>query len=119
MSSQPSHRDLEREDLGDVTVVRFAAPRLEDEGHIRALFQAVAAIVDEGRHNLVLNFRQVDYLASVAVGKLIALQRKVRAANGRLALCHLSPASDEVLEVMHLKGIIPTYDGEEEAVLSF
>ncbi len=119
MLSQPSRHDLERKDLGDVTVVRFTASRLEDEGHVRSLFQHVLGFADEGRHNLVLNFQNVEYMASVAIGKLIMLHRKVQAANGRLVLCNLSPASDEVLEVMHLKGVIPTYDGEEEALLSF
>jgi anti-anti-sigma regulatory factor len=47
------------------------------------------------------------------------LNRKVRAANGRVVLCHLSPATDEALEIMHLKDIVPSYDNEPEAVRSF
>jgi anti-anti-sigma factor len=114
-----ARHDLEQEDLDDVTVLRFMAQRLEEEEHVRALFQEVVALVDAGHPNLVLNFRRVEYVASVAFGKLVMLHRKVRAAKGRLALCHLSPATDEALEVMHLKEIVPCYDSEPEAVRSF
>jgi anti-sigma B factor antagonist len=114
-----ARHDLEREDLDDVTVVRLTAQRLEEEEHVRALFQEVVALVDAGHPNLVLNFRRVEYLASVAIGKLVMLHRKVRAAKGRLALCHLSPGTDEALEVMHLKEIVPSYGSEQEALWSF
>jgi anti-sigma B factor antagonist len=119
MSSQPSRHDLEREDLDDVTVVRFTANRLEDEEHIRALFQEVAGLIDGGRHKIVLNFEKVDFLASTAIGKLVMLHRKVNAARGRLAVCNVSPTTDEALEVMHLKEIVPIYGSEQEALQSF
>jgi anti-sigma B factor antagonist len=114
-----SSHELETEDLGDVTVVRFTAQRLEDEDHIRAVFQEVGGLVEAGRPNLLLNFRRVEYLASVAIGKLLGLHRKVQSAGGRLALCRLSPATDELLEIMHLKQVIPGYDDEQEALRSF
>jgi anti-sigma B factor antagonist len=114
-----ARHDLEREDLDGVTVMRFTAPRLEEEGQVRAVFREVAALVDAGHPNLVLNFRRVDYLASVAIGKLVMLYRKATAAGGRLAVCHLRPAAEEALEVMHLKEIVPSYDSEQEALQSF
>jgi anti-anti-sigma factor len=119
MSSEFSRQDLEVEDHGDVAVVRFKERRLEDEEHLRALFQHLTGLVDAGRPNLVLNFNRVEFLASVAIGKLVMLNRKVQAAGGRLALCHLSPATDETLEIMHLKDIVRTHDSEQEALRSF
>jgi anti-sigma B factor antagonist len=110
---------LERVDLDGVTVVRLTAQRLAEEEHVRALFQAVAALVGPGHPNLVLNFRRVEYVSSVAIGNLVLLHRKVRAAQGRLALCHLSPATEEALEVMHLNEVVPSYGSEEEAVRAF
>jgi anti-sigma B factor antagonist len=119
MFPTPARHDLQREDLDDVTVVRLRAQRLDDEKPIRALFQEVGALVEAGHPKLVLNFRRVEYLASLAIGKLLMLQRKVQAAKGRLALCHLSPAIEEALEVMHLKEIVPSYGSEQEALRSF
>jgi anti-sigma B factor antagonist len=111
--------DLEVEDLGNVAVVRLKMNRLEDEQHIRSVFGQIASLVETGRPNLVLNFNRVQFLASVALGKLVALHRKVQAANGRLVLCHLSPATAETLEVMHLQDIVKTCDSEQEALQSF
>jgi anti-sigma B factor antagonist len=119
MSTDFTRRELEIEDVGDVTVVRFKTPRLEDDQHIGALFRQIAGLVDAGRRRLVLNFSEVEFLASVAIGKLVMLYRKVQGAQGRLALCYLSPATDEALEVMHLKDLVPTYATEEEALQSF
>jgi anti-anti-sigma factor len=119
MSATLWRNELEREDLGDVTVVRFKADRLDDEQHIRLLFQQVAGLVAAGRAKLVLNFGGVGFLASTAIGKLLMLHGKVRAAHGRLALCHVSRTTDEALEVMHLKDLIQTYESEHEAVQSF
>jgi anti-anti-sigma factor len=45
---------------------------------------------------LVLNFRDVHYISSGALGMLITLERKLGKAGIRLALCHLNP---EMLEV--------------------
>jgi anti-sigma B factor antagonist len=119
MSAALARHELEREDLGDVTVVRFTANRLDEEEHIRLLFQQVAGLVDTGHPNLVLNFRSVGFLASTAIGKLMMLHGKARTARGRVALCHVSRATDEALEVLHLKDIIQTYDSEQEALQSF
>jgi anti-anti-sigma factor len=118
MSAHFSRYELIREDIQDVTVVLFTAPRLEEKGHIRAVFQEVACFVAAGRHHLVLNLRRVEYLGSRAINELLRLHRRVRAAHGRLALCHLSPATDEALKVLGLKEVVPTYGDEEEALRS-
>jgi anti-anti-sigma factor len=108
---------LEREDFGDVTVVRLKTPRGLDDDTIRAVFDPIYSLVTEmGRSNLVLNLEAVEYLPSIALGKLVMLNRKVQAANGRLALCQLSPAVEETLESTHLKELFSIYATEQEAL---
>jgi len=58
------------------------------------------------------------YLASVALGRLVALMRKVHSAGGRLALCKVSRTMEELLRVSHLADILLAYDDEQEAVRS-
>ena len=49
------------------------------------------SLIDEaGRKKILLNFSKVEYLSSAALGKLITLDKKVKAKAGRLKLC--SPA---------------------------
>jgi anti-sigma B factor antagonist len=111
---------LEREDLGDVTVVRVKARALQDDDTTAEMFRQVFSLVNAvGRHNLVLNLGAVEYVASLALGKLVLLNRKAEAAQGRLALCHLTRAVADALEVTHLADVLTVYPDEQEAVRSF
>ncbi len=108
---------LEREDFGEVTVVRLKTPKALDSDTIRAVFDPIYSLVsDMGRNNLVLNLAAVEYLPSMALGKLVMLNRKVQAGNGRLALCQLSPPVAEILETTHLNELFTIYATEQEAL---
>ncbi len=110
---------LERDDLGDVTVVRVKGLRyLVDEAEpvFGPLFGLVAGA---GRSKLVLNLGPVQCLASAPFNKLVSLQRQAAAAGGRLALCELSPGVREILDVTRLSQLFDIYATEEEAVRSF
>ncbi len=110
---------LQREDVGDVTVVRLKLARVGDEDAL-ALFKQIYSLVDDmGRRNLVLSLGPVEYLPSMALGKLVMLNRKAQAAQGRLALCQLSEGVAEILELTHLNEIFSIYPTEEDAVRSF
>jgi anti-anti-sigma factor len=110
---------LEREDIGDVTVVRVRGLRyLVDEAD--PVFGPIQGLVaDAGRSNLVLSLAPVLFLASVPFGKLVSLQRLAVAAGGRLALCELSPGVREILDVTWFSELLEIYPTEEEAVRSF
>jgi anti-anti-sigma factor len=107
---------LEREDVGDATVVRLKLPRLQDDD-AQVLFKQIYSLVDDmGRNKLVLNLGPVDYLPSMALGKLVMLNRKTQVARGQLALCQLSPGVAEILEVTHLNDIFLIYPTEQDAL---
>ena len=110
---------LEREDLGEVTVVRLKA-KFPDEHAIREVFDPVYTIVDGlGRNRLILNLAAAEYLPSVALGKIVMLNRKVQVGRGRLALCQLTPLVQEVFESTHLNQLFNIYPTEQEAMQSF
>jgi len=46
---------------------------------------------------LTVDFAEVDCLASLVVGKLYALDRRLREVGGRLVLTNVSPAVEELL----------------------
>src|ERR671923_1144530 len=100
MSSQPRRRRLEVEDIGDVTVVNFVDKKILDEQNIQIIGDQLFSLVDEsGRRKLLLNFGNVEYLSSAALGKLVALNKKLQAAGGRLILCNIAPQIYEVFEI--------------------
>ncbi len=111
---------MEREDFGDVTVVRFKVPKLLDDDTIRALFDPIGSLVqDVKRTRLVLNLQTVQFLPSLAIGKLVLLNRRIQAAGGRLALCCLGQGVAQILETTSLLDLFNVYDDEPEAVGSF
>ena len=119
MSKHGAHW-LEREDHDAISVVRFKTPKVLDEDTLRTVFELIYSMVaDVGRNQLVLNLAAADFLPSMAMGKLVMLNRKIQAASGRLALCNLAPAVAESLENTRLNQLFKIYATEAEALQSF
>ena len=119
MSETHGSHWLEREDFGGVTVVRLKILQILDDAATKDVFDPIYTLSSIGRNQLVLNFGVVEYLASMTLGKLVMLNRKVQAANGRLALCGLTPNVDSILETTRLKSLFNVYATEAEALKSF
>ena len=120
MPSQHGNQWMQREDIGDVTVVRLKTPRVVNDDITRAVFDPLVTLVTQmGRRNLVLNLASAESLPSLALAKLVVLNRKVSAVNGRLVLCHVSANVVGVLETTHLNDILNLCGDEREALASF
>lgn len=120
MLSQPRRRRLEVEDYNDVTIVKFTDRKILDEQNIQAIGEQLFSLVDDvGRHKLLLNFSNVEYLSSAALGKLITLNKKVQGVSGRLALCNIDPQIYEVFKITNLDKLFQIFEEEQEALQSF
>jgi len=105
------------EQVGDVTVVRFAHARiLEDEIVAEIREQLFDLVNREGRRLFVLNFGPVMGLASRMLGQLVGLHRKLTEAGGRLVLCEVSPFLYDFFATAKLPGLLCIRGGEEEAL---
>jgi anti-sigma B factor antagonist len=120
MSTQPRRRRLELETIGDITVASFTDRKILDEQNIQIIGEQLVSLVDElGLKKLLLNFRNVEYLSSAALGKLITLNKKVQAAGGKLVLCGVDPKIREVFVITKLDKMFPIRDDEQEALQLF
>ena len=119
MSTKHGSHWLEREDFDTTTVVRLKTPRRLDDDTLWAVFEPIYTLCDIGRTQLVLNLAAVEYLPSLGLGKLVMLNRKVLAGNGRLALCHLSHTVKDLLDSTHLSRLFNLCATEREALQSF
>jgi anti-sigma B factor antagonist len=119
MSSQP-RRHLEVEHIGDVTVVNFVDRKILDDQIIKVIGDQLFGLVDnEGLRKLLLNFGNVEYLSSAALGKLITLNKKLQAAGGRLILCNIDPQVYEVFEIIKLDKFFNIQKEEQTALQAF
>jgi anti-anti-sigma factor len=57
-------------------------------------------------HNLVLDLSDVAAPTAGALGKLVALHKRLRDSGGSLVLSHVSPRTYEVLEVTGLTEVL-------------
>jgi anti-sigma B factor antagonist len=59
-----------------------------------------------GGGRLELDLGNVRYLCATCLGRLITLDRRLRAAGGRLTLLGVTPAVYEIFEVTHLTTVL-------------
>ncbi|MBN2023704.1 MAG: STAS domain-containing protein [Pirellulales bacterium] len=114
------YRRLEVNEVGDVTVVRFRDQKILDDLNIQELGRELARLVEvENRARLLLNFASVEFLSSAALGKLITLDKKVKAAGGTLRLCCIQPEIFEVFVITKLNRVFDIKENEADALAAF
>ncbi|MEI6744261.1 MAG: STAS domain-containing protein, partial [bacterium] len=100
------NRRLDIEEIGDITVASFVDKKILDESNIQIIGDQLFALLDEDhRKKIVLDFSAVEYLSSAAMGKLITLDKKVKAVSGKLRLCCIRPDIHEIFEITRLNKI--------------
>lgn len=114
------HRRVEVSEVGEVTVVRFVDRKILEEANIQEMGQELFQLVDqEGRKLLLLNFGNVDFLSSAALGKLITLEKKVKGQGGKLKLSNIRPEIYEVFLITKLNKLFDIKDDEADALAAF
>jgi anti-sigma B factor antagonist len=124
MSTQPRQRRLNKEHIDDVTVINFVDKKILDEQNIQTIGEQLTTLVEEENSQrdckkFLLNFGNVEYLSSAALGKLIALNKKIKGLGGRLMLCNIHPDIREVFEITRLSTFITIQEDEQAALQAF
>lgn len=108
---------MDIEEVGDVTVATFVDKKILDEGNIQIIGNQLFSLVEEdGREKIVLDFANVEYLSSAALGKLITMDKKVKSAKGKLRLCSVRPDIYEVFAITKLNKLFDMRDTREQAL---
>jgi anti-anti-sigma regulatory factor len=115
MARVSAERQLQIEPVGEVSVVTFTQTDILDLELIRVLGEQLLSLADEGRQ-IILNFSRVNRLSTALVGKVVALQQRLKGVGGQLALCQVAPHLREALELLKLPRLVPIYGAEREAL---
>jgi len=120
MTTQPRRRRLELEDVGEVTVVNFVDKKILDEQNIQIIGEQLFDLVDnQGKKKILLNFGNVEFLSSAALGKLITMNKKVQQAGGKLVMCNIAREILEVFEITKLDKLFKIFKDEQTALQAF
>jgi anti-sigma B factor antagonist len=115
-----STRRLDIDDVGDVTIAKFIDKKILDENNIQIIGSQLFELIDEeARTKIILDFTNVEYLSSAALGKLITMEKKVKAAKGKLRLCCIRPEIYEVFAITKLNRLFKIYEDQERALDGF
>lgn len=113
-------RRINVEEVGDVTIATFLDKKILDENNIQLIGSQLFALVEEdGRKRIVLDFANVEYLSSAALGKLITMDKKVKGSGGKLRLCAIRPDIYEVFAITKLNKLFDIKDTQEDALQGF
>jgi anti-sigma B factor antagonist len=112
-----SQRRIEITESTSVTVVRFKDQKIIDPGAIQELGEELFDLVDrEGRAKLVLNFSNVEFLSSAALGKLITFHKKAQKEGSEIVLTNISPEIFQVFAITNLDKLFTIKDTEADAL---
>lgn len=115
-----AYRRLDVSEVGDVTVVRFRDRKIVEDINIQELGQEMFRLVEsDARRRLLLDFSSVDFLSSSALGKLITLDKKMKAHGGVLKLANIRREIYEVFEITKLNRLFDIRKDEADALASF
>ena len=102
---------------GDVTVVTFNDSKIIDEVEIQEFGQELYDLVErEDRKKIVLNFANVEFLSSAALGKLIGFDKRVKQNGAELVLSNIRPEIYEVFAITKLTKLFTIKDDEADAL---
>lgn len=109
--------DITVSEMKRVTLVEING-RIDSTNATR-LGDALNEQIDAGRHQVVVDLAQVEYMSSAGLRELVSAVKKLRNLNGDLRIASPSPRVKEVLDIAGLDAIFQVFPTQVEAVGSF
>ncbi len=103
-----------------VLVVYIPDIRLVEEARIEGLAAELITLINRTDvSKILLSFRNVKFMGSAMIGKIIQVNKKCRQEKVDLRLCDLNDNLREVFELMKLDKVVHLYASEEKALDAF
>ncbi len=104
----------------NATIATLTDEQILDQAEVQALENSIMPLVEEaGAINLVIDFGNVKFLTSAALGLLIRVSKRIYESGGHLKLCGINPKILEIFKITRLDRIFDIYDDRPGAMQSF
>ncbi|MEM9354317.1 MAG: STAS domain-containing protein [Planctomycetota bacterium] len=101
----------------EISVVRFNDQKIIDPAAIEELGLELFALIEkDGRKKIVLNFQNVEFLSSAALGKLITFEKKGKKEGSAIILSNIAPEIFQVFSITNLDKLFKIKDTEADAL---
>lgn len=78
---------FDREEIGDVTVVRITDERFVDDARVQIVGEALLSLLNRFGRKVVIDLSRLTGATNELLGRLVIFQRMIQADSGRLVLC--------------------------------
>jgi anti-sigma B factor antagonist len=104
--------------VGSVTILDVKGRLVfgEESANVRDL---IIDLLSQGRKQILLNLRDVDYIDSMGLGSLVGTLATVRKQGGDLKLLNVNDRLTDIMQITRLYQVFDTSIDEREAVKSF
>lgn len=113
----PATKRIDVSESNKITVVRFKDQKIIDPVAIQELGQELFDLIEkESCSKLVVNFANVEFLSSAALGKLITFEKLAKRNNAQLMLTNIAPEIFQVFAITNLDKLFKIKDTEADAL---
>jgi len=104
----------------DVTVVNFSDSSILDTLQVQQIGEELYELIDDrATRKMILDFTNVKFLSSSALGVLITVRKKADEIKGKVVLCGMKPDLRKIFKITNLEKLFDFYDNEEKALNYF
>ena len=112
-----SNPPISIEYLRDVTIVKPTSERILEEVDIQALEASIMPLLDQEEDiKMLMDFTNVSFLTSAALGLLIRISKKVYETAGELRLCSISDKINEIFKITRLDKVFQISPDKDSAL---
>lgn len=113
--SSPSY--LRVRSVEDVTTVRFQDASILDAELIHGIANELDQLIEsENSKKVLLDFTEVTFFSSSALGVLVTLSKKMAQRDGELVICALAAELVKVFKITNLDKLFKFADDEDQAL---
>jgi len=87
-----------------------------DTVHSGDLEKEVNQLFDSGEKHLAFNCEGMNYISSSGLRVFLVAQKKAKAINGKLHLCNMQPAIQEIFRISGFSSLFRIFNTQEEAL---
>ena len=83
------------------------------------LESALQKLVDEQRYNVIVNFKDLNYISSAGLGVFMGFIENIRENKGDIKLSAMKPKIYRVFDLLGFPSLYEIFDDEEQAIAKF
>jgi anti-anti-sigma factor len=105
---------------GDILTICLTDARILDTAIIDQIHQEMTKILGETQQgNVILDFSEVKFLSSAALGMLILVKKMCKEYKINLKLCNIEPDIAQIFKITGINKVFKIYKTAEDACAAF